>query len=55
MWQGQEKTKGLNLNDHQLHIDCYAEKLIYKANGNHISESTNKYAKNKEKEIQIYH
>ena len=33
----------------------YAEEVIYKLNGNHNSKTANKYAKNKEKGIQIYH
>ena len=33
----------------------YAEEVRYKPNGNHVSKISNKYAKNKEKDIQIYH
>lgn len=44
-----------NLNGHELNIDCYTEKVIYKPDANHISRTANKYVKNKEKEIQIYH
>ena len=40
-----------NLNDHQQYR-LFAEKFIYKPNGNYISKTTNKHAKNKEKEIQ---
>ena len=31
------------------------QEIIYKRNGNHVSKTTNKYAKNKEEEILIYH
>ena len=52
---GKEKT-GFKLkwpsNEYRL---LYAEEVIHKPNGKHISKATNKYAKNKEKEIQIYH
>ena len=56
MWEwGTGEKNGFKLNDHQLNIHCYmAEEVIYKPNGNCASKTTNKYAKNKEKEIQIY-
>ena len=31
------------------------KEIMRKLNGNHISKTTHKYAKNKEKEIKIYH
>ena len=48
---------GSNLKDYQLNIDlkyqlkvdCYLQKRLYKPNGNHISKTTKKHAKNKEK------
>ena len=36
-----------------IYILLYAEDVVCKPNGNHVSKTTNKYAKNKEKEIQI--
>ena len=43
---------GSNLNDNQLNIE---QVLMHKPNGNHIPKTTNTYAKNKDKEIQIYY
>ena len=37
-----------------LHRLVHAEATIYKVNDNHKSK-TNKYGKNKEKEVKIYH
>ena len=47
---------GSSVNDHQLNYTLlYAEEGIYKPNGNHTSETTNTYAKKKEKDTQIAH
>ena len=49
---------GSNLSDHQLNIGLlYAEDVIYKPNDNHKSKTSNRYAKNnnKEKGIQVPH
>ena len=43
---------GSNLKDHQLNIQLNMQRKLYT---NHISKITNKLAKNKEKEIQLYH
>ena len=50
-----EKRMGSNLNDHQVNIDCYMQKRLYTSLMLTIYQTTNKYTKNKEKEIQIYH
>ena len=46
-----------NLCNHQLRVGrlLYAQEVMYKANGNYVSDTANKHAKNKEKEIQIYY
>ena len=47
---------GLNLSNHQLNIDSYhVEDIMYNPNGNHKSKTSNRYGKNKEKGIQVYH
>ena len=45
---------GSNLNDYQLNVDCYMHNT-YQPNGNHESKTGNRYAKNKEKGIPVYH
>ena len=56
MWGGKEKRIGSNLNDHQVNIDCYMQKRLYtNLIVTILSKATDKYAKNTEKEIQIYH
>ena len=54
---GRGVNNSINLNDHQLNIDCYmhVEDVMCTPNDNHISNISNRYAKNKEKRIQVYH
>ena len=47
---------GSNLSNHQLALDYYMQKMLFiKVMVNHESKTSNSYAKNKEKGIQVYH